>query len=153
MVVGLNKKCNVKIDWFCTRNPYTEVIRVSVFGASPIGYQCLVHGSPTWSPPESNLCIRNFCRVLRYDIWYIEFSSPSFQCQNAAGMILKLISRRSHFWGVSNYQIASKYGILKFYHWSHLELANFQITTIQHNVNLKTTTWSRKQKKQWCGRP
>ena len=39
---------------------------VSVFGASPIGYQCLVHGSPTWSPPESNLCIRNFCRVLTY---------------------------------------------------------------------------------------
>ena len=38
---------NAKTDWFCTRNPYIEVIRVSVFGVSPIGYQCLVHGSPT----------------------------------------------------------------------------------------------------------
>ena len=51
---------NSKTDWFCTRNPYTEVLRVSVFGTSPIGYQCLVHDSPL----ESNLCIRNFCPVL-----------------------------------------------------------------------------------------
>ena len=43
-----------------------QVIRVSVFGTSPIGYQRLVHGSPTWSPPESNLCIRNFCPVNMY---------------------------------------------------------------------------------------
>ena len=60
---------NWKTDWFCTRNPYTEVLRVSVFGTSPIGYQCLVHDSPTWSPPESNLCIRNFCPVLIYIPW------------------------------------------------------------------------------------
>ena len=65
MAAGLQTP-NAKTHRFCTRNPYTEVIRVSVFGASPIGYQCLVHGSPTWSPPESNLCIRNFCPVLIY---------------------------------------------------------------------------------------
>ena len=46
MAAGLQTH-NAKTDWFCTGNPYTEVIRVSVFGASPIGYQCLVHGSRT----------------------------------------------------------------------------------------------------------
>ena len=48
---------NSKTDWFCTRNPYTEVFEgIGFLGRPPIGYQCLAHDSPL----ESNLCIRNF---------------------------------------------------------------------------------------------
>ena len=64
LVAGLQIH-NSKTDWICTRNPCTEVIRVSVFGTSPIGYISVWCMVPLHEVHRNLICVfGTFCPVL-----------------------------------------------------------------------------------------